>query len=156
MSPKKDAILCRAISKKISELRAFRYPGHGGQSKCAKAFGIGVTTWNGWEAGRNIPSDAYQRQLAEFFGISIAELRGEQAGASSNENASSNEDEAERTTKLFSTLADIHRMLGDIGLAVTKSGADAEDALQGVEAAREIVRRVRDKQLKEGKQKRSG
>lgn len=33
--------------------------------------------WNNWEAGRNNPSDANQRKLAEFFGITMGELRGE-------------------------------------------------------------------------------
>ncbi len=77
MSPKKDASLLITVSSNIRNLRKKRYSQHGGQTKCAQDFGVGVTTWNGWESGRSIPSDAYQRELALFFGISIGELRGE-------------------------------------------------------------------------------
>lgn len=77
MSPKKDESLLNSISCNIRNLRTKAYPYRGGQTKCAKDFGVGITTWSGWESGRSIPSDAYQRELASFFSIAVGELRGE-------------------------------------------------------------------------------
>lgn len=82
MTPTKDVTLSKSISKKISELRLKMFPNRGGQVACAKKFGIKPQMWNGWEGGRNIPSDENQRKLADFFGISLAELRGETQNAS--------------------------------------------------------------------------
>lgn len=94
MSPIKDVTLCRIISNKVRQLREIKYPEHGGQKKCAEQFGVGLTTWNGWEAGRNIPSDKNQRKIAAFFKISVSELRGETTTPFRNEKTSTQSVEA--------------------------------------------------------------
>lgn len=83
MVSKKDTTLARAIGKQIAFYREKKFPGHGGQGKCIAAFGLDPVKdrgkWSRWERGLAVPLDAEQRKLAKFFGISLAELRGEPA-----------------------------------------------------------------------------
>mgnify|MGYP003623650536 CR=1 FL=1 len=77
MSLKKDATLTKSIANNIREYRKKKFPGHGGQTLCAKKFDIEVSTWNQLERGTRLPSDMYQRKLADFFGVTVSELRGD-------------------------------------------------------------------------------
>lgn len=64
--------------------REKRYPFHGGKGKCAMDFGVSPQMWSNWETGRSTPDDANQAKLAEFFGISLSQLRGEEPQPSEN------------------------------------------------------------------------
>lgn len=77
MTRKRDPITVKSISSTIKRLRKKKFPGVGGQLKCATAFGATSGKWSKWESGKAVPSDPDQRKLAAFFGISLAKLRGE-------------------------------------------------------------------------------
>lgn len=77
MTRKRDATLASAIRSAIKKNRQKKFPGYGGQKKCAENFGADRAKWSKWENGLSVPSDTEQRRLAAFFGISMAELRGE-------------------------------------------------------------------------------
>lgn len=155
MSPKRSLTLGKTIGNNICSLRHKKYPGRGSQTRCASDFGVRPAEWSKWENNKRTPTDETQERLAVFFGVTVAELRGELLER--HENASPITGEAKAVTmKLLSTLADVHRMLGDIGLAVTEARADAGDALRTAEAVRDIIRRARDKQVREDMQLRSG
>lgn len=77
MAKRKLATLSETIRSNIKKMRAKKFPEYGSQVKCATAFGISPQMWSNWETGRNTPDDAYQARLAAFFGVSVAELRGE-------------------------------------------------------------------------------
>lgn len=86
MPLKRDVSLARRIGKKISELRGKKFPGHGGAGGCIAAFynidkrqvtQTQRVKWSKWERGVAIPEDKEQRRLADFFGITLGELRGE-------------------------------------------------------------------------------
>ena len=86
MALKRDITLLKSISKKISEMRKKKYPGHGGITRCIRAFyGYDNTEditnirvkWSRWENGAAIPEDKEQWHLSQFFGITLGELRGE-------------------------------------------------------------------------------
>lgn len=66
------------MNRKIKELREKRFPGRGGATLCAEEFGVGRQYWYDWETGKKTPGTRNQRRLAEFFGITVEELRGEE------------------------------------------------------------------------------
>ena len=76
--PKRNLALYKTIGLVIEELRSKRYTSHGGKKACAEAFGTSPQVWGNWEKGRRIPSDENQVKLAEFFNITVAQLRGEE------------------------------------------------------------------------------
>lgn len=41
------------------------------QTAVSKALGVGVTTYNAWETGQNIPRDEMKVKIAEFYGLSV-------------------------------------------------------------------------------------
>lgn len=41
------------------------------QTAVAKALGVGMTTYNAWEKGVNIPRDEMKVKIAEFYGLSV-------------------------------------------------------------------------------------
>ena len=65
------------IAYNISEQRKLRYPGHGGGKKCAAAFGIPPQQWSPWESGSRTPDDNRLNQIAQFFKVTVADLRRE-------------------------------------------------------------------------------
>lgn len=65
------------ISNAMKKYREKLYPGHGGKKKCAEDFGVNAQLWRDWESGHTIPSAKNQKKIADFFGITLAELRGE-------------------------------------------------------------------------------
>jgi transcriptional regulator with XRE-family HTH domain len=65
------------IAYNISEQRKMRYPGHGGGKKCAAAFGIPPQQWSPWESGGRTPDDNRLNQIAQFFNVTVADLRRE-------------------------------------------------------------------------------
>lgn len=77
MTRVKDATLAKSISKEIKNHRQKMFPGHGGQGRCIEKYGASREKWSQWERGVSVPTDPEQRRLAEFFGISLAELRGD-------------------------------------------------------------------------------
>lgn len=77
MNRSDNATLAQSIGSVIKALRQKKYPNHGGQIKCAQEFGVSQAEWSRWERGIKIPSPANQRAIADFFGVSIAQLYGE-------------------------------------------------------------------------------
>ena len=47
-------------------------------SAVAKATGIGKSTFSDWKSGRSAPKMEKMKKIAEYFGISVEELTGEQ------------------------------------------------------------------------------
>lgn len=41
------------------------------QTEVAKAINVGITTYNAWETGQNIPRDEMKVKIAEFYGLSV-------------------------------------------------------------------------------------
>lgn len=82
MGGKVDVPLAKAMGLFIKQQREKKYPGRGGQIKCAADFGVSQPEWSRWERGLKTPSAANQRGIADFFGISIGELWGETPFAS--------------------------------------------------------------------------
>lgn len=41
------------------------------QTDVAKAINVGITTYNAWETGQNIPRDEMKVKIAEFYGLSV-------------------------------------------------------------------------------------
>lgn len=154
MSPQKDETLCRIISKNIRELRLKKFPGHGGQTKCATKFDVNVRTWNGWEAGRNIPSEEYQRKLAVFFSISVAQLRGD-LPLKTEKSPVIVAGDNEIVRRLFSILAEAHKTLAALAEDVVLGKVDPEIALPEVEEALSKVLQVRGKQAESDKRRSS-
>lgn len=76
--PKRSQALSKTIGLIIEELRSKRYTSHGGKKACAEAFGTSPQVWGNWEKGRRTPSADNQWKLAEFFNITVAQLRGEE------------------------------------------------------------------------------
>ena len=65
------------IAYNISEQRKQKYPGHGGGKKCAEEFGVPAQQWSPWESGSRTPDDSRLTQIAEFFKITVSDLRQE-------------------------------------------------------------------------------
>jgi len=70
-------VLALKIGLNIKNLRQKKYPEKGSVAACAAAFGVDYTYFVRWEAGRVLPTDENQAKLAEFFGVTVAQLRGD-------------------------------------------------------------------------------
>lgn len=77
MVARKDARIAKKIAVFIKNNREKKYPGWGGKTIAARAFGVKLGVWARWETGQSVPDDVNQRRLAEFFGVTLAELRGD-------------------------------------------------------------------------------
>jgi transcriptional regulator with XRE-family HTH domain len=85
MTRRRDAKTAENLAVSIRNLRMSKFPNHGGQKAiCEKIGGISPTVWSRWEKGKSIPDDVNQRKIAAFFGISLAELRGDHVEVSSD------------------------------------------------------------------------
>jgi transcriptional regulator with XRE-family HTH domain len=67
--------LRQAIAQNIRNCRMEKFPGHGGGKRCAEAFGVLQAQWSIWESGRQMPGELRLAKLAEFFGVTVEELR---------------------------------------------------------------------------------
>lgn len=79
MTRRRDAKTARFIGNFVRKGREKKFPGRGGKSAAAIAFGVTSQAWGSWELGKSIPDDVNQRRLAEFFGVSLADLRGDRS-----------------------------------------------------------------------------
>ena len=79
MTRRNDRVVGKKIAIFIRKNREKRFPGRGGASSAAKKFGIDQPSWWRWEAGKATPDEVNQRKLAAFFGVSLAELRGDKS-----------------------------------------------------------------------------
>ena len=77
MTRERDATTAKSICSNIEKFRKKIAPERGGQKKVAEQYGVDSNKWSRWERGTATPTDLEQRKLADFFGISLAELRGE-------------------------------------------------------------------------------
>lgn len=73
--------LRHTIAANIRAARKKRFPGRGGSMKCAEAFSqfigkrISPQQWSPWERGSRTPDEYRLQQMAEFFGITVEDLR---------------------------------------------------------------------------------
>lgn len=67
--------LRETIAGNIRECRCKKFPGHGGGTKCAKAFGVSLQQWSPWESGKRVPDELRLEQIAKFFGVSVEFMR---------------------------------------------------------------------------------
>ena len=71
--------LRRNVANNIKNCRRNRNPKWGGAKQCAVEFGVTPQQWSQWERGAHMPDEASMMELAEFFGVSTAFLRRENA-----------------------------------------------------------------------------
>ncbi len=71
------------IAANIREERMKKFPGRGGGKKCAAAFGVSPQQWSPWERGMRTPDELRLRQIAEFFGVTVEDLRRDNSPPSS-------------------------------------------------------------------------
>lgn len=67
----------KEIGKNIRKLREDRFPGRGGLSEFSSQIGIPAGVIGHYESGRRQPSEARMKQFADFFGVTVSHLRGE-------------------------------------------------------------------------------
>lgn len=72
--------LRETIARNIRECRMKAYPGRGGAKQCAEDFGVSPQQWSPWERAMRTPDELRLSQIAEFFGVSVAFLRGDGSG----------------------------------------------------------------------------
>lgn len=77
MRPKKSLTTANTIGCEIRKNRKKCDSNLQNVAAIASKLGVSKQTWYKWEAGEVVPSDSYQQKLAEFFHVSVAELRGE-------------------------------------------------------------------------------
>ena len=77
MTKRKDTKTARKIAVFIKKHREKIFPGRGGKIAAAEKFGNAPASWSTWESGKTVPDDVNQRKLAKFFGVSLAQLRGD-------------------------------------------------------------------------------
>ncbi len=51
------------------------YPQRGGGKYCAEALGVSPQQWSPWETGRRMPGAIRLQQIADFFGVTVDDLR---------------------------------------------------------------------------------
>lgn len=117
------------------------FPGHGGQGKCLTAYGTNQATWSRWERGAATPSDVEQRKLAEFFGISVAELRNENAPAKRAGAVKFTDDVRD---KLYVTFAHILGGLAEIHQGLNNGAYDEEQLAKQFDHLAETVHVILD------------
>lgn len=119
------------MNKKIADLRKKKYPGRGGATLCAEAFGVGRQYWYDWESGKKKPGARNQQKIATFFNITLAELRGEEKpsfGLHSGDEVQALNNEI---SKLISRLAVLQTRLptGKIRLNLLRNAIEAGNEL---------------------------
>lgn len=67
--------LRETIARNIRECRLQKFPGRGGGKKCAEAFGVSPQQWSPWERGMRTPDELRLAQIAEFFDVTVEDLR---------------------------------------------------------------------------------
>ena len=67
--------LRRIIAANIRAERMKKYPGRGGCKQCAADFGVSPQQWSPWERGKRTPHETHLQSLADFFGVSVEDLR---------------------------------------------------------------------------------
>lgn len=67
--------LRETIARNIKENRQKKFPGRGGGKKCAEAFGVSPQQWSPWERGKRTPDELRLKQIADFFGVTVEDLR---------------------------------------------------------------------------------
>ncbi len=75
--------LRKNVANNIRNCRLGRYPMWGGSKMCALEFGVSPQQWSQWERGAHMPDEFRMMEIAEFFGVSTAFLRRENAGSPS-------------------------------------------------------------------------
>lgn len=67
------------IAKNIRNCRNRKYPKWGGSKRCAEDFGVSPQQWSQWERGIHMPDEFRMMEIADFFGVSTAFLRRDNA-----------------------------------------------------------------------------
>ena len=63
------------IADNIRKCRKKKFPGRGGSKKCAEAFKVSPQQWSPWECGKRTPDEGRMKEIAKFFGVTVAYLR---------------------------------------------------------------------------------
>ncbi len=71
--------LRKNVADNIRSCRRCRYPMRGGSKMCAVDFGVTPQQWSQWERGAHMPDECRMMAIADFFGVSTAYLRRENA-----------------------------------------------------------------------------
>jgi transcriptional regulator with XRE-family HTH domain len=67
----------KKFGKILRELRESKFAGYGGRKKFADSIGLSSNIISHYEAGRREPSEERMKQFADFFGVTVSHLRGE-------------------------------------------------------------------------------
>lgn len=90
--------LRKTIAANIRAERMKKYPGRGGGKQCAEAFGVSPRQWSPWERGMRTPDEIRLRQIADFFGTTVDDLRRAQAASENAPNAHPPAEDAPRNS----------------------------------------------------------
>lgn len=61
--------LKQVVAHNIRTCRMKTYPGRGGATKCAKAFGVSPQQWSPWERAIRTPDESCLSRIARFFNV---------------------------------------------------------------------------------------
>lgn len=79
MAARKNSVASNTVGFHIKSMREKMFPGHGGQTRCASAFGVSQAEWSRWENGGKLPSASTQKKIADFFRVGMDDLWGGRA-----------------------------------------------------------------------------
>ncbi len=63
------------IAKNIRYCRMQKFPGRGGEKRCAEAFGVHLQQWCQWERAARMPEETRLAQIAQFFDVTVEWMR---------------------------------------------------------------------------------
>ena len=67
--------LKKIIASNIRACRKKRFPRHGGSKQCAAQLGVSPQQWTLWEVGKRTPDEVRMAGIADFFGVTVEDLR---------------------------------------------------------------------------------
>lgn len=84
-SSEKRQELLRIISSNLYALRMKKFPGRGGQKKCADLLQMRQQQWAPWEKGQRMPNEESLERIAEMFEVSVEYLKTDHSSPSKAE-----------------------------------------------------------------------
>ena len=139
MTRRRDTKTARIIGVFIRKAREKKFPGRGGKSEAARAFGVHPVVWGGWELGKSVPDDVNQRKLAKFFGVTLAELRGDHRSPPTDAGGEKAENEIDSLTQAHGASARILEGLAAIHRAIAHTALDPALAVRALDKALDAI-----------------
>ena len=136
MTRRRDPKIARKVAILLRKLREKKFPGRGGKSAAANEFGVSTGCWSMWESGKTVPDDVNQRKLAAFFGVTLAELRGDHSPPPVDEGSGGDSDRQDEARAVVQkAVADC---LGSMEPSGDLTPVEALEALQSAIGAKRV------------------